>query len=503
MSIKREMARGASWLILLRMVVRGISFVSTLILARLLVPADFGLVAMATAVITLIEMLGDFGFHVYLVQKESLTKQDLDTAWTVQMSIAAFEALVLAMLALPLAEFYSEPRLPAVIWVLSVNTVLIGLKNVGIIHFQRDMRFHLEFKLRATSKLAGFVVTVVLAYFLRTYWALIIGSVALRVTEVGLSYTLHRHRPRFRIAGCREIFTFSKWVYWNTTLNFLGQRSPDFVIGKMAGADALGFFSVAYGLAMLPTSEMAGPINRATFPGYAKMRDDRTALQDGYLSVFGIIALVTIPVGFGMAATAEALIPLLLGAKWSAAIPIVKILGFAGVLAALQSNTGSLFFGRGRPWVMTWLAALRITILVPCVIILTSTYGAIGAAAGFLATYLAVYPVGCVMVLKSLKLRLRTLLSVLYRPIFASIVMYSVLYFCLSNLVISLGDGWQILGGLGLIMTGGIIYLACILLFWKAVGKPNGSAEEVIIGIIREQVLKGIATRYRRAQSIA
>ncbi|MFW6145618.1 MAG: hypothetical protein ACOC4Y_02335, partial [bacterium] len=78
-----------------------------------------------------------------------------------------------------------------------------------------------------------------------------------------------------------------------------------------------------------------------------------------------------------------------------------------------------------------------------------------------------------------------------------------VLYFCLSNLVISLDKGWQILGGLGLIITGAVIYLACILLSWKAVGKPNGSAEEVIIAIIREQVLKGIVSRYRRAQSIA
>jgi len=153
-----------------------------------------------------------------------------------------------------------------------------------------------------------------------------------RVAEVVLSYVLHSYRPRFHLSNWRELVWFSKWVYLSNSLVFLSQRGPEFLIGKICGPGSVGLFSVGYDIALLPTSEMVAPINRAVFPGYVKMSKDAEQLREGYLNVIGIIALIALPTAVGIAATADVLVPLILGNKWLETIPIVKVLAFAGAL---------------------------------------------------------------------------------------------------------------------------------------------------------------------------
>ncbi len=490
MSLKTEMAKGASWTVLLRFAVRGIGFASTLVLARLLVPADFGLVAMATSVIALVDMLGDFGFHVFLVQKENLTKEDLDTAWTVQLCIAAIQAALLALVAIPVARFYGDPRLPNIVWALSLAVFATGFKNIGTIFFLRDMRFHLDFCLRAASKFVGFVATVSMAFAWRSYWALVIGTVVHKMAEVLLSYALQPHRPKFRLAGSREIFHFSKWVYCNTTLMFFEKRSPDFVLGRLAGPGSLGLFSMGYDIAMLPTSEMAAPINRAAFPGYAKMRNDPDTLRDGYLSVLGMIAMVSLPAGLGIAGTAGLLTPLLLGEKWLEAVPIISILAFAGALESLQTNATPLFYSQGRPWTITWLSIVRIVLLLPCLILFAKANGAVGAATAYLAVSIAMKPVEFGAISSALKLRIRMIPSVILRPAISALAMYGALHFWLSPAAMSVSETWRLPGAIGLVLAGACLYVSCVLLLWLVSGRPANSAESVIVGLIKKQASK-------------
>lgn len=475
------MAKGAAWTVLLRFAVRGIGFVSTLILARLLVPEDFGLVAMATSVIALIDMFGDFGFHVFLVQKEELKKDDLDTAWTVQLGIAILQAVILSAIAIPLGWFYEDQRLPPIVWVLAGTVLITGFKNIGVINFQRDMQFHLDFYWRATSKFIGFMVTVALAFAFRSYWALVAGSGVLRFAETTLSYLLQPHRPRLRLAGCGEIFNFSKWIYCNTTLNFFNKRSPDFVVGRIAGASSLGLFSMAYDIAMLPTTEMVSPINRATFPGYAKIRNDASALRDGYLSVLGIIALISLPAGFGIAAIAEILVPVLLGEKWFQAIPLIKILALVGALMSLQTNASAVFMGQGKPWVNTWVSLARISVLVPCLIFFTLSHGAIGAALAYLITSIMISPVQFYVIIRSLRIHIKSLLDVLYKPLVSSIVMYYILINFMNPIVINLKEAYQFLGVFLLALAGGLTYIFCEILIWIIFSKSKKDIEYIVV----------------------
>jgi len=474
MSIKQKMAKGAGWMIGVRLMNRGIGFFSTIILARLLVPADFGLVAMAMVMVTLLQVVNAYSIQIFLVQKEDLKDEDLNTAWTLQIFFGVFQALILLLLSLPAAKFYEEPRLISVYWALAGMMFIYGFKNIGVMYFQREMRFHMEFLIMGGRKLAMFVTSVTLAIIFKSYWALIIGVIAGHIIEVILSYVFQNYRPRFCLSNWKEVTQFSKWLYLNNFLNFMRNRGSVLIIGKLSNAGGLGLFQVSYDLAMLPTTEMIAPINRAVFPGYANMKNDLARLQDGYLTVLGMITLVSLPAAFGIAAVADVLIPILLGNNWIEAIPLVQILAISGAILAMQTNIGSVFIATGRPWILLYLTTSYVFLLLFCVIVFILYMGILGACFAYLVSNFIMFPINIYAVRKILKFKIYNLVQCLYRPVLASLIMYvSVTYLYEKIIKIYLQNDIAIC--LLLIVLGFSIYTLSVLLFWLLAKRPLSS----------------------------
>ena len=172
------MAAGAAWVIIFRLTDRGIGLVSTLILARLLVPADFGLVAMSMSILALVEILSTFSFDIALIQNAKSERRHYDTAWTLNVLLGLANATALLALAIPVSIFYSEPRVIAVMCIIALNCSIQGFGNIGVVAFQKDLDLQKEFRLGVTKKLVAFCVTVTVAYLLRSYWALLAGMIA-------------------------------------------------------------------------------------------------------------------------------------------------------------------------------------------------------------------------------------------------------------------------------------------------------------------------------------
>ena len=154
------MATGIGWMVLARLLDRGIGVVSTLILARLLVPSDFGLVSMATALAAVLELFGAFSFDLALIQNKNAGRRQYDTVWTFNVLFGAACGMVFAALAIPAAHYYREPRLEMVIYVLAATYVFAGFSNVGVVNFRRDLQFRTELKFMLSRRLVTFVVTV-------------------------------------------------------------------------------------------------------------------------------------------------------------------------------------------------------------------------------------------------------------------------------------------------------------------------------------------------------
>jgi len=482
---QKELAKSGLWVLSISHSIRILAFVSTIILARLLSPSDFGIVAMATAVVTLVEMLGDFGFHVYLVQKQDLKDEDLNTAWTFQLVFALLEACALTVCAPFIARLYQEPRLSPVFYALAASITVGGFRNIGIVTFQKELKFQREFFLRVPSKILGVGASLASAFAMRSHWALIVGILAQRLTEVAASYLLSSFRPGFSLRGTKELFRFSKWLYWNTTLSFLLQRSPDLILGKIAGKNAVGLFSVSHSLATLPTSELADPIARATFPSYVKLRNDRSLLGEGYVKVLSLMSFVAIPMGVGLVALADILVPVLLGAQWASAAPLLKILGVAGILKTLQSNTGSIFLAQGRPQAVTALLILRVVVLVPMLIVLSSRAHAVGAAWAYLAGEAMIAPMVFGYVFNLLELKWMNAMRIFLRPCVASLVMVLALNGTMASSMIS-GLAERSFGVLTiLVFVGFITYLCVAFGLWVVCGKENSTPESWIVGLLR------------------
>ena len=296
----RQIARGAAWMILFKMLDKGIGLVSTLILARLLVPADFGLVAMATAVLAFTQLMGAFGFDSALIQRQNVQREHYDTAWTFNVLVGVFTAIVLVALCVPMAGFYKDDRLIAILLVFGLASLIGGFENIGTVAFRKELNFRNEFKFLASKRIVSFVVTLALAWMLQSYWALVAGSVTGRLMSVWISYQLHPFRPRFSLAAKADLMHFSKWIFLSSLINFFTSRSTDFVLGRTVGSHELGIYNIGLEIASMPSTELIAPINRAVYPVYAKLAPDPVALREQFITIFGLICLVGFPVAGGL-----------------------------------------------------------------------------------------------------------------------------------------------------------------------------------------------------------
>lgn len=481
--LNRKMAKGASWLILFRMIDRSIGFVSTLILARLLIPADFGLVAMAMSILAFVTMLSAFSFDIALIQNAQSERRHYDTAWTFNVIFGFFNAFALLALALPVASFYNEPRIVAIMLALAINCAIQGFSNIGIVAFQKDLDLYKEFVFGVAKKMAAFVVTISMAFHLRSYWALIAGVTASSILGVILSYRMHSYRPRLSLQGRKELFHFSKWMLLNNLLISLVHKIPDFFIGKMAGSEALGIYTVAYEISNMPTTELVFPISRAVFPGYAKMASDGDELRNGFLDVLSIILLITVPTGFGIIVLAEPLVHVLLGEQWLDAIPLIQVLGIYGIFRASSSNAGAVYLALGLPRLSTFLTLLFLALMVPSLWWLVSMHGMLGAAYAVLLTISIQVPVGFAVIMRHLKIGIWQLVAVMWRPVIAGLFMVGAIMLVRASW--GGGDAGPTPGYalqlLVLVPFGVVIYIAVALWLWTIDGRPRGGESKFLV----------------------
>jgi PST family polysaccharide transporter len=471
--IERKMARGAAWMVLLRFVERGIGVVSTLVLARLLVPADFGVVAMAMSVYGALEIMTAFSFDLALIQNRHSTRAHYDTAWTFNVLFGLGLMAGLAALAWPTAHFYANPQVAPVMMVLGVAALVRGFENIGVIEFQRDLNLAQEFKIGITRKVIGFMVTVGAAMAWESYWALVAGILAQRFTSLVMTFGLHPYRPRFSLAARQELLSFTKWLALNNVLIFVVHRANDFIVGRFAGPGALGAYNVSYEVANLPTTELVFPIGRALFPGFSTMAHDKSQLKALYMQVLALIAWFTLPLSVGMILLAEPLVLVLLGEKWRQAIPLLQVLSAYGAIRSVTSNSGSVYLALGSPGTITKLTLLFLALLLPSSVWGTLQFGVLGAAGA------VVFAAGLqsLVVTKSiadlLAIRWGEYLALVWRPVLGcGAIAWSI--WSLDHALAAAGFGvlTRLVAGS---LAGAVAYIATVGFLWAVNGRPQGT----------------------------
>jgi O-antigen/teichoic acid export membrane protein len=478
--MSREIARGAAWMVLFKLFDRLLGVFSTLILARLLVPADFGVVAMAMSVIAVIELASAFSFEIALIQKPHPQREHFDTAWTLNILLGLGCGLLIALLAYPASVFYDEPRLAAVMPVLAAAWCIGGFENVGTVEFRRQMDFSREFRFMASKRMVSFVVTIVLALVLRSYWALIAGMLVGRIAGVVFSYLLHPLRPRLSFAASRELFGFSGWLLVNNLLSVGILKAPHFFVGRLNGPAALGLYTIASELAYTPATEMMAPVNRALFPGFARLADDIAKFRATFIDVIAIILVVVVPASVGLAVVAEPMVRVLLGEKWLACVPLIQILAPAGAIVALTSNNVSAYFALGKTSLPPLILVVRVVVLLGALAILARQGGVVSIAQSELLAAIVSLAVSLPMLLKTLKLSAGDYIARAWRPFIASTAMGLGVHALLDMLGSVPSFGHELTRLSAGIVSGAAIYTLATWLLWRLAGKPHG-AESILL----------------------
>ncbi|MGH8797985.1 MAG: lipopolysaccharide biosynthesis protein [Caldimonas sp.] len=477
--MRAEIARGAAWMVLFRLFDRSVGIVSTALLARLLIPADFGLVAMAMSVIAIIDLATTFSFEIALIQKPDPKREHFDTAWTLNILIAIAGALVTAALAVPAASFYGDPRLVPVMFAICGAWLISGFENTGTANFRRDMNFSAEFRWMASKRLISFIVTLVAAFVLRSYWALVIGMAMGRASGVVISYIVHPFRPRFALTCARELFSFSGWLLVNNIAGVVFSRLPHIYVGRMFGAQTLGAYAVGSEIAQLAQTELVAPINRAMFPGYARMADDPPTFRRLWMDATAAILLIALPVSAAVAVLARPMVRVLLGEQWQQAVPIIHILAFSGAITALSSNNVSAYLALGKPYLSTLIHATRVLIFVAIILLLVPGHGVVSVAYAEVAAAFCSLLAGFPILLWSLQLNARDYLASLWRPLLASALgagAVSAAVNAVGNPDSFSGAVMQLLVGL---LVGAATYPALLWLLWIASGRPQAMETEI------------------------
>ena len=446
---------------------RLIGFVTTVILARLLLPEDFGIVATALVVVAFFDILIDLGTDNYLIRLQSPDVHDYNTAWTLRLLVVTAASIVLFSIAVPVAAYFNDQRLVDVVRVLAIASLLRGFCNIGLTMYRRELQYRKIAYVGLGQRLTGSAITIVLAFVFENYWAMVIGEVALRLAELLLGYYVHPFRPRFSLAKIAKQWCFCQWIVVRNLATFLQSQGDNLVVAKYFGIELMGVYAMAMRLALLPTKQLIGPMLSPVYSGLSKKQHEPELFKRSVLQVTGATTAIILPAATLVASLSQPLVTAIFGDKWQAVTVLVAPLVFA-VAAVVLCNpavTALTILGRVKLLaVLHWVSALALITAM----YLVASYAnlqwvaQIRALIAFLILLLY-YGWLC----HELNIPLRHLLSAIYRSCLACLLM-AWLTLALSS---TFSSAWLtiLLSG----SLGGLLYLSCVYVLWRLAGMPD------------------------------
>lgn len=457
---------------------RLIGLVSMVILARLLVPADFGIVSMASIVVGLIDVLLDLGVNVALIQNRDAGPEDYDTAWTLRLIQASLAGALIYFSAPLAADYYRNPLVADVLRVMGASVLICGWENIGIVAFQKHLEFGKDFQFFFWKRIAGFAITMVAVWLVHSYWAMVLGTLGSRVVGILLSYVMHPYRPKLSLSRFSKLWSVSQWVLIRNIGAYLDARTDKLLVGRRTDAATAGAYSVADEIAALPTTELLAPLGRVLFPAFVQKRDDPAGFARSVSTAIGVQTMVAIPACVGLSMVADDVVFLLLGPNWSQSVPLMRIMAISNLLIALTHSGGHALMATGKVRMLALTTWLQASLFVCLAIAYVPDASALEIAEIRLAVVSTGALVLALLVLSQVTgLGIKGFFGPLLRPLLAS--------GCMAFSLIKLHP---LLSGIAPMLrlaievgAGGIAYSVCALSLWAIVGRPRDSAESYLL----------------------
>lgn len=348
--IREQTLSGVRWVAGVRVFRQLAEFTLVAVLARLLTPADFGLVGMVLVFSNLSWVLTEAGFIAALVQRESLHTRHLHTAFWLVSGLSLTIAIMFVLGAPLLAALYETPELAPVAAAMSLNLLAGGLGVVPVARLQRAMAFRGLSIMEACATVAGGLLAVTMALHGMGVWSLVAQVIAVPALRSAGCWVLAGWRPRLRfdLRAARELARVSVPLMGTNLLGYAHRNLDKLLIGRFLGAAALGVYGRAYNVMLMPLLHITYVTQNVMLASLSRMQSDHARVRAAYLRAVGVLALVTMPAMAGLLAVADVFVPTVFGGQWTAMVPVLQVLCIVGLVQPVSATAGWLFISQGR-----------------------------------------------------------------------------------------------------------------------------------------------------------
>ena len=471
----------------------------TVVLARLLVPADFGLVALSSTLLLSLMSITELSLFSALIHEQNPEAADFDTAFTFSAIRGVLLALVMVGGGVAMAAIYHDERLFLLTAALGIKPLLGGLTSPYYVMLSKTLSFKTVTLMEALAATGQVAASVVVALTTHSYWAIIAGLLLASIVGLATSYWCAPCRPRFSVASWRKLMSFSSWMTLNQIASVVGTRFDTFLGGGILGTAAFGAYNVGSNLASLVTQSAIEPLERVLFPSFATIVNDKPRLRNAFQRSQACLLAFGLPLGVGMALVADPFVYLMLGPKWGIA---ATVLHFIAPVLALQIVFGpqtALAYALGATRMIFNRSFIMLLFRVPVVFAGLYFYGLTGLLiARVISGGIMVSLVNMYMVRALIGLTLWDQLRVAWRSLVSCGVMV-VVVLLVNSLFPPIHTTLQASEMLAALVTvGALTYCGAHALLWLLAGRPGQGIETELAGI-----LERLTSRFGRQKAPA
>jgi len=474
-----RVAKGASWIAAARVAANLLGFVSMIVVARLLAPEDFGVIAVAVTAMQLVQGLSDIGVSQAVIRFRDADREDLDTLFTLSALRGLLVALLLVASAPLLADFFRDERIVSAMFGAALYPLFMGFVNPRFFEFERALDYSKEFVWTVASKVVSVGVAIAVAVLFRNFWAILLGTASLALVQLVLSYWMRPYRPRISFASFGKIVAFSGWLAGVGLLAAINNKVDAFIFARILGPAPTGNLYYGFLLSEMPTREFSTPVARAIYPGLSELQDDHEGMRSAFLRGVEALGAIAMPASLGFAFVARDFIMLLLSEKWSEAAPVVEIMTPILGVQTLFLATQYFAMAQGRTQLVFMRELIYGAVRFPIIIFGALQYGFMGAIWASALTGLVHVALNLWVYAVTSGRSAFEPLVVARRSLLAGAAMAG--YFLFLRPEVSafsaLPPALRLATDIG---VGGAIYIVALLLAWRLEGRPDGVERQAI-----------------------
>jgi PST family polysaccharide transporter len=471
MTLRQKAVQGVIWSVIQSWGRQAVSFIVFSLLARLLGPEAFGLVALAWVFLGLIQIFIDQGFADVIIQREQLDPEHLDTAFWTNLGIGVLLTVSSIVAARFVADLFNQPQLTPIIRWLSIIFLLSALSGVQEAIFKRNLAFKTLAIRELVAVIFGSVVGVTMAFTGFGVWSLVGQQLVSAFVQVLVLWGSSNWRPKLKFSPkhFKELFFFGINVVGIRILNFLNLRADNFLIGYFLGSVALGYYNIAYRMFELIIYSLVGVINGITMPVFSRLQQEPEQLRKVFYKLIRFSNLISFPIFLGLSALAPELVVTLFGEKWIPSILVLQILCLVGILVSFYFND-SILISVDKP---SWSLALNLlgTIINIVAFSIAVRGGIVAVAGATVISNILLIPFTLWVIYKAVRIDLVTYLRQYLAPLAGTIVMV-IGILGIKYLLHELVNTQALLAisiGFGIVVYPVTIRLIAPILFWQVI----------------------------------